>query len=108
MGAFIHLAQPLIIKEEPSMHFIKRKGTKAYFYYSGDLDFNQMAGKIKNILKTKLSAVYIFELFPMYKGMTDFSPWLTPEMKDKQAYYNQEKKELSAQELQTFKQNNGL
>lgn len=107
-GSFIHLAEKLIVSTEKEMHLIKRRGVKSYFYYSGPQSYEQIANHLKKLLRTQLSAVYVFEIFSLYQGMTDYSPWLSVEQKAKQAYYNQPKKEVSEEELQKFLASKGL
>lgn len=107
VAKFIDLMIPVLDKQE-NMFFIKKKGPKGYFYYNGDLDTSALCRYVKKLIATELSYIYVLECYGMYKGMMDFSPYLKDEVKDKHPYYNNPKKELSDQELETFLFSKGL
>ena len=45
----------------------------------------------------------MYEIYPLYKGIIDLTPYLPTEMKESKAYY-QRKKDLSDAELEAYKQ----
>ena len=107
VAAFIHLMIPMLDAKE-DIHFIKRKGCKGYFYYSGDLPQGMLLHEVKKIIAIELSFIYVVDCYGMYKGMMDFASYLSSEKKDQHPYYTENKKELSDEELEAFLQSKGL
>lgn len=104
---FIHLMIPILDAKE-DIFFIKRKGPKGYFYYTGNLSLDELLAYVKKVVKTELSYLYILECYGVYHGMMDFVSYLPAERKDKHPYYNNPKKELSDQEIEDFLVSHGL
>ena len=88
---------------EEGFYLVKRKGPKMFFYTSEQYDVNQLFHFVKGLLHTRLSVVHIFEMYTLYRGMIDFTPYLSNETKDKQQYYNQTYKDLSDEEIEKWK-----
>lgn len=107
VATFIHLMIP-VLDATDDIYFIKRKGAKAYFYYTGDLEIEALLRFVKKTIAVKLSPVYVLEAFGMYNGVTDISAYLPKEDKDAHPYYTNPKKELSDEELQEFLAKKGL
>ena len=107
VAAFIHLMIPVLEAKE-DIYFIKRKNAKGYFYYSGSLSQGALLAKVRRIIATEVSPIYVADCYGMYNGMMDFASYLPAEKKDRHPYYNENKKELSDEELETFLQSRGL
>jgi len=107
IAPFIHLMIP-VLEKRGDMFCIKRKGPKAYFYYKGKLPLVNVLNLVKKTLRTDLPPVYVYDVYGMYNGMTDFTPYLAIETKNSKAYYNQAKKELTHEEIADFVQKNHL
>lgn len=107
IAPFIHLMIPVLEKVE-GIYFIKRKGPKGYFYYKGKLPLISILNLAKKTIRTELSSIYVFDVYGMYNGMTDVTPYLSRETKNKKEYYNQPKKELSHEEIVAFLEKNNI
>ena len=107
IASFIHLMIPVLEKVD-GIYFIKRKGPKAYFYYKGKLPLVSVLNLVKKTIVKELSAVYVFDVYGMYNGMTDITPYLSIETKNSKPYYNQPNKELSHEEIVAFVEANHI
>lgn len=107
IAPFIHLMIP-VLEERDDMFLIKRVGPKGYFYYKGKLPLVSVLNLVKKTIRAKVSHVYIFDVFGIYNGMTDVTPYLSIETKNSKAYYNQTKKELSHEEIAEFVSKNHI
>ena len=101
VAKFIHLMIPLLDSKE-DIYFIKKKGPKGYFYYTGNKSLEELLSWAKRIVKEDLSSVYILDCYGLYNGMMDFVAYLPKEQKDRHPYYNNPKKELSDEEIEAF------
>ena len=101
IAPFIHLMIPVLESKE-GIYLIKRKGPKAYFYYKGKLPLVALLNFVKKTLRTELPPVYVYDVYGMYNGMTDYTPYLSIETKNKKDYYNTPRKELSHEEIASF------
>ena len=107
VAKFIHLMIPLLDSKE-DIYFIKKKGPKGYFYYTGNKSLEELLSWAKRIVKEDLSSVYILDCYGLYNGMMDFVAYLPKEQKDRHPYYNNPKKELSDEEIEAFLVAKGL
>lgn len=107
VAPFLHLMIPVLVKRD-DIFFIKRKGPKGYFYYKGKLPLVSLLNLVKKIIRTELPPVYVYDVFGMYNGMTDVTPYLSVEMKNSKGYYNQKLKELTHEEIAEFVEKNHI
>lgn len=107
VASFLHLMIPVLQKVE-GIYFIKRKGPKGYFYYKGNLPLVSVINLAKRTIRKELGGVYVYDVYGMYNGMTDVTPYLSIETKNKHGYYNQPLKELTQDEIVAFIEKNHI
>lgn len=81
---------------------MKRKGPDL-FYYVDDCDSKTIIKETKKIIASSLGRHIIFEVYGLYNGMIDFTPYLSQEKKNESQYYNRTKKDLSKEEVEIWK-----
>ncbi len=99
IATFIHKIKP-VVEGIDNMYCVKQKGPKAFFYYNGDnTDVLRM---VKKEIMSKLGNVYVYEAYPLYKGIIDLTPYLPLEIKESKPYYKRPQ-DLKDSELEAFK-----
>ena len=102
IASFIHQIRP-VVENLDDFYCVKKFGPKAFFYYNGNLPEDEVIPYVKAQIKAKLGSILVYEIYPLYKGIIDHTPYLPTEMKESKAYY-QRKKDLSDAELEAYKQ----
>ena len=96
------------LDQNEEIYLIKQKGPKAFFYVKADLTNTNVVSYTKSAIRKNLENVYVYEVYGMYNGMVDLFDYFSEEKKQKEKYYNGLKKDLSDEELESWKQSQGL
>lgn len=102
IASFIHQIRP-VVENLDNFYCVKKLGPKAFFYYDGNLKEEEVIPYVKTKIKEALGTILVYEIYPLYKGIIDLTPYLPSQLKDSKPYY-QKKKDLSDAELEAFKQ----
>ena len=103
----INMILPLNDKME-GVYVIKLYKAKAYCYYKGNRELQEVMRDIVKTVATKFGGVVMVNVFEIYNEVTDIAPHISKEDKHKYAYYDEAKKELTNQEVEEFKKKMGF
>lgn len=107
IAAFIDL-MIAACERDPKIGLIKKTKNKAFFYYDGEMTPDEMVRYVKARIRRHVIAVYVYDVYTIYMGMADLTPYLPDEEKQSHPYFLNPDKQLSDEEVEAYKQAHGL
>lgn len=83
-------------------YVIKQVGNKIFFYFDTDLKDYEIMSTMKKTIKEKCGPQYAYQIYTIYNGMIDLTPYLPIHIKDTNKYYLNPSKDLTDKELTAF------
>ena len=78
-----------LIEQMEGVYVIKLYKAKAYCYYHGDRELQDVMKEIVRTVAAKFGGVVMVNVFEIYNEVTDIAPHITKEDKHKYAYYEE-------------------
>lgn len=102
IAGYTKLMIPAILNMDIDCYIIKQEGTKVFFYFDSPLTTKEIFQKVTNTIIVQCGPQYVFQLYTLYNGMIDLTPYLPEHIKKQTPYYLKAKKDVSTQELEQF------
>lgn len=97
-----------VIEAMEDIYLIRLYKAKAYFYYNGTRDLEEVMKEVVKKVNEKFGYMYMINVFEIYNEVTDIAPHISKENKANYTYYQEAKKELTNEEVAEFKKKMGF